>query len=449
MQLFPAQFHTLDRWDAKAARVALHRSTHPDFRPMGEFIEEVAELIGPWEEPDKEWPVYGVDNVNGVFFSHRQLGSKFRQKYKRIRKGWFFHNPTRSAVGSLGMVPEVPDDAITSPEYQVWRVTSGFLPEFLAIMIRTEAFKRLIRIHRVGAVKERLFVRNLREITVPLPPLTEQRRLAQRYVAVIAQVEVAKTNGIAKTDVAWKRVLGDLGLPQELAASTRGRVFPANWREVQRWGVPFCRSNLYSVTQALSAGRYPAVNVGSILEFVQYGSSAKANSHGLGVPIIRMNNIVDGMLDLSDLKHVELNKRECESLLLRKGDILFNRTNSKELVGKCAIFLAEGDYVFASYLVRLRVSASATIPDYLVYLINSPICRRQIDALSRQIIGQANINTEELRSLLIPLPPLSVQHGVVREMNECRKAIALEKEAAERRLKEVESEVQAPLLGMD
>ena len=75
-----------------------------------------------------------------------------------------------------------------------------------------------------------------------------------------------------------------------------------------------------------------------------------------------MGNIVNGILDLSDLKHIELSKNEHVKLLLRKGDILFNRTNSKELVGKCAVFNEKGDYVFASYLIRIRTDNQKAAP---------------------------------------------------------------------------------------
>ena len=209
LRLFGIYFLATQRWDAKAARVALYRSAHPDYRPLGEFVEEATELVAPWEEPDKEWPVYGVDNVNGVFFSHRQLGSKFRQKYKRIRKGWFFHNPTRSAVGSLGIVPDVPEDAITSPEYQVWRLTGGFLPEFMAILLRTEAFKRLVRIHRVGAVKERLFVRNLQEIRLPVPSEAEQQQVIKAYRAAMSRLDQARSDVAVSIVKAESAVFGE------------------------------------------------------------------------------------------------------------------------------------------------------------------------------------------------------------------------------------------------
>ena len=132
---------------------------------------------------------------------------------------------------------------------------------------------------------------------------------------------------------------------------------------------------------------------------------------------------------------------------MKDGDILFNRTNSKELVGKCAVFHAQGEYVFASYLIRIRVDSSKANPDFLAYVVNSPIGRQQINALSRQIIGQANINSVELRGLQIPLPPLTVQKQIMERVAAGRKEIARERETADRLAREINAEIEALILG--
>lgn len=162
---------------------------------------------------------------------------------------------------------------------------------------------------------------------------------------------------------------------------------------------------------------------------------------------IRMNNIVDGELNLSDLKHVVLPEKTKNALLLRKGDILINRTNSKELVGKCGVFQEEGEYVFASYLIRVRADNRRILPEYLAYAVNSPLGRQQVDALSRQIIGQANINSQEIRSLLIPLPPLEAQQEFMEYVAEGRAEIARTREAAQRLAQESKAEIEAMILG--
>ena len=190
------------RWDVKSARAAAYRLANPTFQPLGEFAEEATEMVKPWEQPDKEWPVYGVNNKGGVFFSHYQKGAEFNAPYKRIRQDWFFHNPTRSSVGSLGLVPEVPADAITSPEYQVWRIKSGLIPGYVAVLINTPFFIELIQFHRVGAVKQRLYVENLLEIRIPSVAMPEQERIANARVKALREaMDATKLLREAETEV--------------------------------------------------------------------------------------------------------------------------------------------------------------------------------------------------------------------------------------------------------
>ena len=135
---------------------------------------------------------------------------EFNSAYKRIRKDWFFHNPTRASVGSLGIVPEVPDDALTSPEYQVWRVkeprhhrsSGNMLPGYATVLIKTPFFIDLIRVHRVGTVKQRLYVENLLEIPVPVLTSEEQERVGRAHQIALRRVEEAERRLIeAETEV--------------------------------------------------------------------------------------------------------------------------------------------------------------------------------------------------------------------------------------------------------
>lgn len=149
-----------------------------------------------------------TNNREGVFFSHHQKGNDFSAPYKRIRKNWFFHNPTRSNVGSLGIVPEVPGDAITSLEYQVWRVRSGLLPDFVAVLIGTRFFIDLIQMHRVGAVKQRLYVANLLQIPIPVVPEDKQKEIAQERHRHLAAVAEARSNAEAVKAEVEAMILG-------------------------------------------------------------------------------------------------------------------------------------------------------------------------------------------------------------------------------------------------
>lgn len=159
------------------------------------------------------------------------------------------------------------------------------------------------------------------------------------------------------------------------------------------------------------------MRIGELAGFVQYGISERANTAGLGVPIIRMSNLQANGWDLADIKHVELGEAELDRYRLLKGDLLFNRTNSKELVGKCEVFREEGDWVFASYLIRVRVNTARVLPQFVSEFLNCPAGRIQIDQVSRQIAGMTNVNAEELRMLEIPVPPIDIQRRLVAELS--------------------------------
>ncbi|MBA4422661.1 MAG: hypothetical protein C0390_06095 [Syntrophus sp. (in: bacteria)] len=193
---FVVDFKDLAAWDVKSGRAASFRLACPSFRPIGDFIEDETELIHPAAEPDKDWPVYGVNNKEGVFLNSHQKGATFNAPYKRIRKDWFFHNPTRCNVGSLGMVPDVPEDAITSPEYQVWRlkqdVPEPLLPGYVACLIQTPFFLELVQFNRVGAVKQRMYTENLMQVRIPYVPVTEQQKYADAREKALTEFTDAK-----------------------------------------------------------------------------------------------------------------------------------------------------------------------------------------------------------------------------------------------------------------
>ena len=170
---------------------------------------------------------------------------------------------------------------------------------------------------------------------------------------------------------------------------------------------------------------------------VQYGTSTKANDRGVGMPVLRMGNVTyGGELDHADLKHIELSDPDIEKYGLRKGDILFNRTNSRELVGKTGLWDGRFPAVPASYFVRLRLDESRVDPTFVWAAMNSAGMKRRLFAMARGAIGQANINARELRSIQLPLPPLGLQR---------RYGVTVEGERAVARVGEVGARTSAEL----
>ena len=127
-----------------------------------------------------------------------------------------------------------------------------------------------------------------------------------------------------------------------------------------------------------------------------YGTSESTNNE-LGIPVLRMGNMNNGKIDISDLVYLELNKEQFEKLKLNKGDILFNRTNSYDLVGKVSLFDIDGDYVCASYIVRFKIDNSLIDSRYVSYFMNLPKSQEYIKMLATKGVQQANVNPTTLK----------------------------------------------------
>jgi len=137
----------------------------------------------------------------------------------------------------------------------------------------------------------------------------------------------------------------------------------------------------------------------------QYGTSEKSTNVNQGLPVLRMGNIIEGKINWSDLMYVNLPTDEETKFLLKKGDVLFNRTNSAELVGKTAVFDAEFKAVFASYLIRFKMRYNLADPYYISAYINSRQGRKFIEANMTRAIGQVNISASTMYNMPIPIPP--------------------------------------------
>ena len=149
---------------------------------------------------------------------------------------------------------------------------------------------------------------------------------------------------------------------------------------------------------------------------IQYGTSNKADSYASGVPVLRMGNIQEGGLDFSSLKYLPAQDIEVQKTLLAPGDLVFNRTNSAELVGKSAVYKENHPSAcFASYLIRVSFGEGC-LPDYVCTFINSQHGRAYISQVKSQQVGQANVNGTKLGAMPIPIPPLAEQRRIVAEV---------------------------------
>lgn len=248
-------------------------------------------------------------------------------------------------------------------------------PRFLAYFFQTTDYWRQIDSQAVGAIHQGLNASKLKQLTLPLPPLPEQQRVA-----------------------------GILSRADRL-------------RRLRRYALKMSEGYLQSVFLEMFGD--PATNpmgwtqakIGDVVASSQYGTSAKSNSAKRGYPILGMGNITyTGEIDLTNVAWVDLTVEEFADLRLEPGDIVFNRTNSTELVGKTAQWAYSLDAVLASYLVKLRLS-NQVLPSYFVALLNTRYFKLMFQARCLKAVGQSNISPTLLKEFPMLIPPLFMQRG--------------------------------------
>lgn len=155
--------------------------------------------------------------------------------------------------------------------------------------------------------------------------------------------------------------------------------------------------------------KFPKGKIRDVVTEVKYGTSSPAVEDGK-YPYLRMNNITpEGYMDYTKLKYINIaQQKEKEKYVVRKGDLLFNRTNSKELVGKTGVFNEDTEMVIAGYLIRVRTNEKVN-PWYLWGYLNSIHGKQTLLGMCKSIVGMANINAQELQGIQILIPPIALQ----------------------------------------
>jgi type I restriction enzyme S subunit len=289
-------------------------------------------------------------------------------------------------------------------------------PEFLLWCLRSEAAIVFYRENARRAIGQAsLNTKDIIALPLALPPLPEQHRIAEILREQMASVEKARAAAEAR-----------LKAVKALPAAFLRRVFPQHG-------------------QSLPAG-WRWVKLGDVCEGSgQYGTSRKSNNMEKGIPILGMYQIHEGRIRWKNISYIELEQNELSKYLLNHGDLLFNRTNSAELVGKTAVYDLNSAAVFASYLIRFRLLLLRADPYFVSIYINSQDGRRFIEKKMVRAIGQVNISASIMREMPIPIPDISLQRKIAGLLMEQIAVVEKIRNAAEEELKTINT-IPAALL---
>ncbi|MFE5663316.1 restriction endonuclease subunit S [Streptomyces niveus] len=313
------------------------------------------------------------------------------------------------------------------------RNTEHYDPRFLLHAL--QGYLDAIRHATSSVTVKHLSSRTVQEIPIPLPPLDEQRRIVETLEAQLSRLDsITRTleNTKAKSRSLRRAVVeratnGEM--PVQLDSDEPVESLLAKIKhEISHLGTPKHQKNLITVgltPYARHPSKWSVQPLGALCHSITYGTSSKAHADKKDgdVPVLRMGNIQDGLLTLENLKYLPKTNSDVDKIPLEDGDLLFNRTNSAELVGKSAVYYSTmGPATFASYLIRCRLGRGVE-PEWVSLCINSPEGRRYIASVSAQQVGQANVNGTKLAAFPIPVPPHGEQLRILSSLRDWQETV--------------------------
>lgn len=336
------------------------------------------------EESDRDRYV-GLEHLDPGTLDVTRWGAEVTPKGDKLlmKKGDVLFGRRRAYQKKVGIAPF---DGIFSAHGMVLRpktdaIDSWFFPFFIS----SDAFlDEAIRVS-VGSLSPTANWKDLRTLEFNLPSLGKQRELA----GILSEAEQLKGHYrsllVACDDVVKSQFVEMFGGPD-----------PAD-------------------------SQLPIASIGELATDIRYGTSRKANDYG-DYKYLRMNNITDeGRLDLSDLKYISLTGSDLENAQVIKGDLLFNRTNSREKVGKTCVFTENDPMVIAGYIVRVRFD-SRVESGYVSAFLNTQYGKALLRKMAKGAVGQANISAKEMARIELPLPSIPEQRAFLAFSNRIDKS---------------------------
>ncbi len=289
----------------------------------------------------------------------------------------------------------------------------------------TQDFYEIANATTVPAIRKS----DLENISFPLPPLSEQQRIVNLIESLFEKIDRAKELAQSALDSFEKSKSAILhkAFTGELTAKWREKNDVENINNIiielfeHRLSLSTTTvekskiENIFSYLEYSSGDKLPDgwkyVTLEKLCESFQYGTSNKSDNEGK-VVVLRMGNLQSGRIDWSNLAYSS-DENDIEKYILKKGDVLFNRTNSPELVGKTSIYEGEQPAIFAGYLIRIK-NYGHLDSHYLNYAMNTSYARAFCISVKSDGVNQSNINAQKLAKFEIPFCSLAEQKEIVR-----------------------------------
>lgn len=426
-------FSDLFLWDFKRYASNNISSTKYNIVKLSDYIQEENIKIKPFENPDENYEILGVNNKTGLFDAYIEKGSKINQPYKVVKDGFLAYNPYRVNVGSIGLKTEQQKYKYISPAYVVFSCKKGLLPEFLYILFRTNKFNELIRENTTGSVRQTLSFTSMGNIKIPLPSLGIQKEFVKKYNDKIklAQEQEQKAQDL-ENDIE-KYLFKELNVsiePDNIEDYHKSLISFIDLKTLSRWGVEYL-INKKSDSSLLKSKTMPMERLGDIVE-IDPKNNFSSLDKDLEMSFIPMPCISDEYGEIIKLED-GVNEKSKGYTRFQEGDLIWAKITPCMQNGKSAILkgLKNGYGYGSTEFYVIRNSNPNVCLDYIYHILRTKIVRQNAMTYFTGSSGQQRVPKSYLQNLEIPLPEIKIQKSISDEIYMMKDKIKELKQQAE------------------
>lgn len=369
-------------------------------------------------------PYLRVVDVKNNLINYESMQYITEEYSNSLYKSCFAHenNLLISIVGTLGesVLYKGSTPLAISRGFAILEFNEKVIPEYVLAYTKTSIFNKQIQKNKVGSVQDGIYLQSLKEIKIPIPSLDEQQKIAQ--LALNAYENKLKreedVEGIMSS--LENEIFEYLDIKNINTKSKK--VFSIRSNKLRN-----CRIDplFYSqdILSSIESSKYKSYKLGEIVDYLKTGFAAGKSEQSdskVGIIQIRPTNINDDRLLCFD-KNIYINPDNVnlkEQNLLQKGEVLFNNTNSQELVGKTAFFNIEGEFFCSNHITRIGVKREVVNPIFLTYILNLLQKNNVFYNTCTNWNNQSGVNIELLKTYNIPLPDIKLQNQIAEVIKE-------------------------------
>lgn len=433
---FMEKMHTLDKedtkdrikllpfrevvlWDVKRYASEKIKSDYPIVK-LGLHIQEQSQKVKPFDFPEEEFGILGVNNKIGIFDAYKEKGANINQAYKRMEKGWLAYNPYRVNVGSIGMRTEQHEHEFISPAYVVFSCNETLLPDFLYKLFKTDRFNKIINESTTGSVRQNLTIDILKSLDVPLPPGQIQESLLISYYEKIHLANKIDTEIEKIKNEIENLVINKLGvIKQQKRFAEKGINF-ISYKSITRWALSYLTSlKSYSLDEV----KFEITPLNQVISLFEGGKTPSTSNKAYwnGEICWTSPKDFDGFeIHDSEDKITELAVKD--GMKVHPAGTLLGVFRSGILRHSFPVAITHMPTAINQDLKAMEVNPDLIVKDYFLIYLHT-FQKMILEMASKIGVTVESINSDEFLKIPIVLPPIKFQQDLVKDVTSLKNKV--------------------------